>query len=252
MVMKKCKLLAIAAAAGGAVSLLTAGPAQGAVLLSEVLYNESGSDTGGEFYELYNSGSTAVDLSNWKIGDEETNGATTGAGSGESLHVFPAGSSIAPGAVQVIARNAPQFSSVYGFLPTYELLSTDPAAPAGDPAVPDLPVDMTWDLDGGAAAMANGNDESFIMDASNTLIDAISWGTSVFAFDPALASSELDGQSYRRISETDTNTANDWELSPDTGVSATRSSPGVTAIPEPAALSLAGLAGLGLLRRRVR
>ena len=43
-------------------------PADGDLLLSEVLYDTSGSDDGLEWVEIYNNGSEAVDLSGWSIG----------------------------------------------------------------------------------------------------------------------------------------------------------------------------------------
>lgn len=62
-----------------------AAPAQ--VRLDEVLANEPGSLTSGEFIELLNTGGSTADLSGWTLSD-----ATA------ARHVFPAGSTLAPGA----------------------------------------------------------------------------------------------------------------------------------------------------------
>ena len=42
----------------------------GRVVINEVLYNPSGTDTAHEFIELYNAGDTAVDMVNWQVGTD--------------------------------------------------------------------------------------------------------------------------------------------------------------------------------------
>lgn len=216
--------------------------ARSAVIISEVLFNEVGSDTTGEWIEIYNTGTVSVDLTDWKIGDEETSGGT---GDTEGMFRFPAGSSIGPGAVQVIAVSAARFSTVYGFTPTYEI------GTGGDtPVVPNLTVHTPWDPETAATntiSMSNSNDQILLLDPTDVLIDAANWGNT-FQFNPGLGTA-LDGQSYFRPNvAVDTNTAADWAGSPDTGVASTRSSPGV--IPEPSLFTLLGGIGFMLLVRR--
>jgi hypothetical protein len=195
-------------------------PSRAALLISEVLANEVGSDVTGEWIEIFNTGPASIDLTNYKIGDEETSGGT---GTTEALQQFPAGASIGPGVVQIVAVSATKFFSLYGFLPTYESSATDPS-------VPDLLPYTTWDPDGTVINMANGGDQALILDGSDTLVDGVSWGTSTFFLNPAIAVSG-DGQSYERIDPyVDTNTAGDWQLG-------SPSSPGVV-VPEPAGLVL--------------
>ncbi len=81
--------------------------ANAAVKISEVLFNEFESDVGGEWIEIYNTGTTPIDLSNYKIGEEETSGATS---TTESMWQFPAGAIISPGQVQIVANNADRFN----------------------------------------------------------------------------------------------------------------------------------------------
>ena len=219
--------------------------AHGAVLISEILFNEVGNDTTGEWIEIYNNGSVAVDLSDWKIGDEELLGASSDT---EGMFRFPAGSSIGPGAVQIVAVAANRFNSVYGFLPNYEV------GTGGDnAAVPNLTVYNTWDPDTAATNtinLANTNDHILLLNAADGIADTASWGNT-FSFNPGLAQPVLDGQSYYRINpSTDSDAATDWAASPDTGTAATRSSPG--AIPEPASGALLGVLGLLSVSRRRR
>jgi hypothetical protein len=207
--------------------------ANGGLVISEVLYNEVGSDVDGEWIEIFNNSLTAIDLTNFKIGDEETSGGT---GTGESVLQFPSGASIGPGQVQIVAVNATRFFAVYSFLPTYELDSSD----AG---VPDMLAYATWDPDGGVFNLSNSNDQALILDGSNVVVDALNWGNT-FYFNPGLNPTVADGQSYERSNPlTDSDTAGDWVLG-------SPSSPGV--IPEPTSMTL-GLAGaffLGITRRR--
>src|SRR5512145_1110710 len=95
-----------------ALSAFAAAPAHAALVISEVLANEVGSDVTGEWIEIYNTGPLPIDLSNYKIGDEETSGGT---GATEAMHQFPAGATIAPNSVQIIAVTASRFFTVYGF-----------------------------------------------------------------------------------------------------------------------------------------
>jgi len=228
--------VALSALAAAAVLTLAPAPSHAGVLISEVLFNEVGSDTAGEWIEIYNNGPTAIDLSDYKIGDEETALGTTAT---ETIVRFPVGSSIAPGQVQVVAVSATRFQTVYGFLPTYEVSATQDG-------VPDMLAYPTWDPDGGLINMANTNDQALIIDGTDTLVDGVNWGNNTF-LNPGLAQPVADGVSYYRIEpNTDTNTAADWALG-------TPSSPG--AIPEPATLaSFATLAcaWLGTSARRRR
>jgi hypothetical protein len=216
---------------------------RGAVLLSEVLFNEVGSDTTGEWIEVMNTDpALPAAVGGFGLGDEEASGGTS---TTEALFRFPAGAAIPANDVVVVAVSATRFFTVYGFNPDFEFSSTDPT-------VPDMIADPVWDTDGGVVNMSNTNDQAVLVDAGTTIIDAASWGNT-FAFNPGLAQPVLDGQSYYRTSFTDTDTADDWAASPDTGVAATRSSPGVI-VPEPGTLGVLGVAGLALAahRRRVR
>ncbi|MBB5351058.1 hypothetical protein HNR46_001292 [Haloferula luteola] len=209
---------------------------QGALVISEVLYNEVGSNTAGEFIELFNNGAFSIDLTGYRIGDEETSGDSSAT---ESMYAFPSGSTIAAGQTIVIGIGSGTFFANYGFRPDYEII--DDSA-----SVPNLVLDSTWDPDGGVINLSNSNDQLLLLDDAGQVVDMVSWGNT-FAMNPALdASAESDGQSYHRIDPfVDTDTAADWALT--TGASL--STPGV--VPEPG-VTVLGIAGLGLLVRRRR
>ncbi len=136
---------------------------------------------------------------------------------------------------------------MYGFLPTYETNGSNAT-------VPNLSIYSVWDPDGNTLNMSNSNDQALLLDPSDAVADAVSWGNT-FAFDPSLdPNAEADGQSWQRINALiDTNTAADWQLvqSAPQGASWTSpSNPGTVVIPEPASLSLLALGALAMGRRR--
>src|SRR5688572_31063463 len=118
-------------------ALLAAGEAHSAVLISEVLYNEVGSDTTGEWVEIMNTGAAPADISGYKFGDEELMGGDNESG---GMWQFPAGTTLAPGQVVTVAVSAVRFATVYGKQPTFEITG----AHADDPTVPDMLPYLTW------------------------------------------------------------------------------------------------------------
>jgi len=214
-----------------------------AFLISEVLYNEVGSDVTGEWIEIFNTGPSTINLTNYKIGDEETSGGTT---TTEAMHRFPAGASIAPGELQIVAVSATRFFAVYGILPTYEATSTNAL-------VPDMLPYAAWDPDGGVLNMSNTTDHAYLLDGADAIIDRVSWGNNN-AFNPGLNATVLDGQSYeRKNSYFDTDTADDWQVVAG-ATAAARSTPFTANVPEPATFAIAfGLVlACGLQRRGIR
>jgi hypothetical protein len=71
------------------------------VIISEIMYDlESGSDTGREWVEVFNVGSSAVTLTDWKFFEADTN---------HSVTAFSGGEALASGAYAVIADNPTKF-----------------------------------------------------------------------------------------------------------------------------------------------
>ncbi len=170
-------------------------PPPGRVVISEVLFDPSGSEPDGEWIEIYNSGGLAVDLGEYKIGDEETQGDR------EGMLQFPASARLEPGKVLVIASNGLVFQAAYGFLPNYEMRESDPG-------IPNLVKYTAWS--GGNIELSNNGDEMLVLDKNDQEVDAVSWGNSTYAFNPAVPAGK-DGQSIERLPVTqDTDSAQDW------------------------------------------
>ncbi|MEZ4643694.1 MAG: lamin tail domain-containing protein [Chloroflexota bacterium] len=177
--------------------LVPMGHAQAAVvLLTEVMYNAAGDDAAEEWIELANVGTAVVDLSQYKVGDEET------AGGGEGMARFPADAVLEPGQVVVVAQTAVGFRARYGRNPDYELQDSDTA-------VPDMRRFSAWAS--GDIGLANDGDELLLLNDKGLLIDALSYGDSTVYFDPAIAS-VFAGQSISRVpADCDTDSAADWQ-----------------------------------------
>ncbi|MGD2156340.1 MAG: lamin tail domain-containing protein [Anaerolineales bacterium] len=84
------------------------------LLLSEILYDPIEEQPAGEWIEIYNAGEWIADISDYKLGDEETQGG------GEGMYKFPPGSEILPGEVIVIANQSNVFR---GFMDSRQILS---------------------------------------------------------------------------------------------------------------------------------
>jgi hypothetical protein len=127
------------------------------VLLSEVMYDPTGTEPDNEWFELVNVSDRAVSIAGFGIGDEET------AGGSEGTATFAAGTSLDAHQVVVIAQSGAAFFTRYGFRADYELRATDTSTPD---LIPDH-----------AIALANAGDQVVLRDASGTIVDAVAWGT---------------------------------------------------------------------------
>ena len=175
---------------------LTPTPPEPVVLhVSEVLYDPDGAEPDEEWIEIYNPGTEQVNLTGCKVGDEEA------AGDGEGMLQFPDGASLASGEVIVIANRADAYSNVYGSDPDYEMNDTDPQ-------VPDMTKYSSWS--NGSVALSNSGDDVLILAADDSLVDAVSWAGSTWAFDPP-AGDVSEGHSLERVpADQDTDSAADW------------------------------------------
>jgi phosphatidylserine/phosphatidylglycerophosphate/cardiolipin synthase-like enzyme len=134
------------------------------VVISEVLYDPYGSiDTGKEWIELYNPTSSAIDISDWSLGDAASDGEY-----GSGRYLFPDGTLLQPGGVVVIAQQAVSVT----FMPDFEFV----VVPALDnPTVPNMnTIVSTWD--GFGLALGNQGDHVILLNAAGRLVDAVVWG----------------------------------------------------------------------------
>ena len=167
----------------------------GGLVISEVLYRPSSSDSELEWIEIYNPQLVEIELFGYKLGDEETSGGS------EGMYAFPGGSKIGPGEVLVIANTASYFIERYGFAPDFEIVESDPQ-------VQNLIRYDAWST--GVISLGNPTDEVLILNSSDQVVDALSWGTSTWAFDPACPVVSVDHSLDRVPAENDTDTAADW------------------------------------------
>jgi hypothetical protein len=165
------------------------------LLISEVLYDPLGDEPDGEWIEIYNASASTIDLSTYKVGDEEASGGS------EGMLQFPAGASMNPGQVIVVANKATAFFSAWGFNPDYEMVDSDGA-------VPDMSSYTAWSS--GSITLSNSGDEVLILDGSDAIVDAMSYGNKTTFLNPA-APDVSEGHSLERSpANEDTDTADDW------------------------------------------
>ena len=166
------------------------------LLITEVYYDAVGADDQGEWVELANFTADTVLLEDFKIGDEEQLGGQ------EGMLRFPAGAQIGPGEVIVIAQSATGFFNLYGRLPDYEVIDSNPN-------VPDMEPYVVWAS--GSFALNNDGDEVVLVGPDNVILDAVNYGDSRAFFVPSVAG-VVTGQSIERFpARCDSDSAVEWQ-----------------------------------------
>lgn len=138
-------------------------------LISEVMVYPFGKEPDNEWIELYHPGGNPIDLSYFKLGDAANRGDF------EGMLQFPSGSVIKPGQVIVIANHAVAFRNQYGFKPDFEMLTSDTT-------VPSMIKYTSWSS--GIIRLTNSGDEVILINAADIVVDAVSWGSSSYIFEP--------------------------------------------------------------------
>ncbi|MFN4241667.1 MAG: lamin tail domain-containing protein [Tepidisphaerales bacterium] len=211
--MRKAGILAAALATAAVATPAMAGR----LVISEVLYNEVGTLYLGEWIEIFNGTNQVIDLTNYKIGDEETRQQPGQGAATEGMFFFPEGATIRPGEVQVVASGAARFLEVYGFLPTYEVGSPNDPTWVPVEGVPQMRRYVDWAPLGDRLNMSNTNDQAVLLGPDDEIVDAVNWGNTFF-LNPGLSASVLDGRSWERIDPRfNTFSAADWRLATNPG-----------------------------------
>lgn len=165
------------------------------LLLTEVYYDTPYSDGEEEWVEIFNPGSSIVDLSDFKVGDEEEPGGQ------EGMVRFPSGASLEPGQVIIVAQTATGFRGLFGHNPDYEIKDTEID-------VPDMRSYPSWAT--GNVALANDGDELLLLDGQDNIVDAINYGDRLSIFNPSI-NDVFRGQSIERVpADCDTDSAAEW------------------------------------------
>jgi len=207
----------------------------GRVIITEIMYNSAGiydgtnGGTSSEWVEIFNNGTAAVDVSGWRLDDEDT----------ANWSALPAGSILLPGEAAVINSSPTEFKQTWGsgvkvFQSTWSNLANSPTAI---------------------------NEVLTLLDASDATIDIANYLVSTDGW-PASG----NGRSiYLRNGYFNNDIGSNWgqsnagvdgAWSPATAVepfyTTEHASPGFVIVPEPSTLSLLllGFLGMSALRRR--
>lgn len=133
-------------------------------VLSPVVVNEvfRGSGPESRWIEIANPTQAVVSLARFKLGDRPDP-------EGGALAEFPSGLLLQPGQVFVVARDGGTFFAERGWRADAECVSSDPSTR-------DMTLLPAWSTPGGGQIPA-GADEVLLFDASNTVVDVVTYGT---------------------------------------------------------------------------
>ena len=136
-------------------------------VVNEVMYNPDLSpDAYGEWIEIYNPTGSSWDLTNYKLGDEETQGG------GEGMYLFPDGTTIGANSYLIICQRCDTFFNDYGFNADLEFKDSD------NNASNDMLKYTSWAT--GVVALSNSGDEVILLDDTDKPIDVAVYGSGNF------------------------------------------------------------------------
>ncbi len=117
-------------------SINSGGSIQGSILLSEVYYDTTGTDSVEEFVELYNISATSVDVSGWTLSDNA------------GTYTIPNNTTVAGESTLIIAADSSGFNALFGFAP---------------------------DVSGLSLALSNSGDQVILENADGIEVDFVAW-----------------------------------------------------------------------------
>jgi DNA/RNA endonuclease YhcR with UshA esterase domain len=122
--------------------------------------------------EIFNPTGDTVNLSLYKVGDEDTKGE------GEGMYRFPLGTTIGPHGLIIVAKNAAQFQDRFGFYPDVEVLvsGTDYTDTT---IVPNMEKYTSWAT--GSWALSNSGDEMLLLGPADEMVDAMAYKSGDYA-----------------------------------------------------------------------
>ncbi len=169
------------------------------ILISEVMYdpaNGGGADSNHEWVEIYNPGPLDLDISAFKITDEEFPGGTEGA------FRFPAGTTIEAGAVLLICDTATDVEAEFsGSSCDVEVNNSN--------STPDMIRYDSW-ATGFGLDLSNSGDELILLGPLDEVVDALNWGTSFEFMNPSIDDVDAGRSLFRPDLGLDTDTRDDW------------------------------------------
>ena len=153
------------------------------VLVVGVLPDPSFSEPANEFVRYFNATPFPLDISLYKIGDEEAIGA------GEGMYQFPVGATMGPSATQILGNDSTAVADNYAITVDYDLA--------------DMTQYLTWAT--GNLYLSNSGDHVMILDGSDTVLDVAIWGSASYAGVAAIAQPASDTEIVRSPFTQDTN-----------------------------------------------
>ena len=143
------------------------------LLISELLYDGlTASTEGDEFVEICNPMPETANLTDYKIGDEETSGKS------EGMYRFPDEYQLPADNCLVIAKNASNFSNRFNFLPDFEVVVSGDNYVDTD-TVPNLTKYTSWGNNNWA--LANHSDEMLLLGPDDQILDSVAYRDGEYA-----------------------------------------------------------------------
>lgn len=224
--MKKV-LLGIAALCGLAV------PSQAAIVITEVYAGGSGNTSyKADWFELTNTGSSAVDITGWKMDDSSASFASAAAFSG-TVTTIAAGQSVI--FAEANASN-PETTVVPAFIAAW----FGGNAPAG--------FAMTT-YTGSGVGLSTSTDAVNIFDSTGTVVASVTFDATTTGFPFDNAAGITGGNKISQLSVVGVNGAFTSFNGAEVGSPGTI---GATAVPEPSSFALIGLVASGVVARKLR